>query len=355
MLPYFLLLLSASVPALVSPRKAGGVNILASLLLFVFVGFRYQTGGDWWNYYRSVLEAYGVPLREFFLVQTFEPVYALLNWFGANQFGGLVFVNSVCGLIFSFSLVRFCRSQPNSWLALTLAIPYLVIVVAMGYTRQSVAIAFEMLALLAIQSGQNLQFVLLILMGSLFHRPVLVLLALAAFNSQSFFISLPSRYVQLVKLIFIVVAGFGFYSANSTELSSFVDGYQGDYSDYSPQGAVIRIGVTAVFSAVFLSHKKSFLLSDEEAKIWTGLCLFSSLSVVALILGFLPTLVDRLALYLLPIQLFVGSRIPGTHIFGITPQGWKVVLVFFSFLFLYVWLDFANNGWVWVPYRNILF
>ena len=355
MFPYFLLLLSASVPALVSPRKPGGMNILASLLLFVFVGFRYQTGGDWWNYYNSVLEAYGVPFREFFLLKNYEPLYGLLNWFGANQFGGLVLVNSVCGLIFSFSLVRFCRSQPNSWLALTLAIPYLVIVVAMGYTRQSVAIAFEMLALLAIQSGQNLQFVLLILIGSFFHRPVLALLALAVFSSQSFLISLPSRYTQLVKLIFIVVAGFGFYSANSSELSTFILGYQGDYSDYSPQGAMIRTSVSAVFSAVFLSHKKSFLLSDEEAKIWTGLCLFSLLSVVALILGFLPTLVDRMALYLLPIQLFIGSRLPGAHVFGITGQNWRVVLVIFSFLFLYIWLNFGNNSWVWVPYKNILF
>lgn len=355
MLPYFLLLLSASVPALLSPRKASGMNVLVALLLLVFVGFRYQTGGDWWNYYNGMLQAFGVPIREYFLQQSDESLYGLLNWFGANLFGGLVLVNSVCALIFSLSLVHFCRSQPNSWLALTLAIPYLVIVVAMGYTRQSVAIAFEMLALLAIQSGQNFRFILLILMGSLFHKPVLTLLALAAFSSQSFFISLPSRYVQLVKLIFIVVAGFGFYSANSSELSTFVVGYQGDYSDYSPQGAVIRIGVTAAFSAVFLSHKKSFLLSDEVAKIWTGLCLFALLSVVALTLGFLPTLVDRLALYLLPIQLFVGSRMPGTHIFGITAQGWKVVLVFFSFLFLYVWLNFANNSWVWVPYNNILF
>ena len=356
MLPYFLLLLSVSLPALLSLRRASGTSaLLASFLLIVFIGLRYQTGGDWWNYYSSVLQAYGVPLREFFLVQRNEPLYGLLNWFGANQFGGLLLVNSVCASIFSFSLLRFCRAQPYPWIALTLSIPYLVIVVAMGYTRQSVAIGFEMLALLAIQSGQNLRFTMLILIGSLFHRPVLALFALAAFSSQSFFISLPYRITQLVKFLLVAIAGFGFYSANSSELQSFILGYQSDYSDYSPQGAILRIGLTAVFSIVFLLNKKSFLLSDEENKIWTGLNLFAMLSVLALLLGFLPTLVDRMALYLLPIQLFVGSRLPGSHIFGINGRDWRVLLTLFSFLFLYIWFNFANNSWAWLPYDNILF
>ena len=355
MFPYFLLLLSASVPALLFQRRASGGNIFfASFLLFVFIGLRYQTAGDWWNYYTSMIQAFGVPFREFILFQPYEPLYAALNWFGANQFGGLVLVNSVCALIFSFSLVRFCRSLPNPWLALTLAIPYLVIVVAMGYTRQSVAIAFEMIALLSIQSCQNFRFILLILIGSLFHRPVLALLALTAFSSQSFLINLPSRSAKLIKSMLIVVAGFGFYSANSSDLASLVSGYQSDYSDYSPQGAILRIGVTTVFSVIFLLHKKAFMLSDQEDKVWTGINMFALLSVVALILGILPTLVDRLALYLLPIQLFVGSRLPGTHIFGITGQNWRLLLVSFSFLFLYVWFNFANNSWVWLPYRNIL-
>ena len=129
----------------------------------------------------------------------------------------------------------------------------------------------------------------------------------------------------------IVVAGFGFYSANSSDLASLVSGYQSDYSDYSPQGAILRIGVTTVFSVIFLLHKKAFMLSDQEDKVWTGINMFALLSVVALILGILPTLVDRLALYLLPIQLFVGSRLPGTHIFGITGQNWRLLLVSFSF------------------------
>ena len=111
MLPYFLLLFSVSLPALLSPRRASGTSaLLASFLLIIFIGLRYQTGGDWWNYYSSVLQAYGVPLREFFLVQRNEPLYGLLNWFGANQFGGLVLVNSVVPQSFLFLFCDFVGS-----------------------------------------------------------------------------------------------------------------------------------------------------------------------------------------------------------------------------------------------------
>jgi hypothetical protein len=54
--------------------------------------------------------------------------------------------------------VSFCRTQPRPWLALTLAFPYLVVVVAMGYTRQGVAIGLEMLALLALERDRLLPF-----------------------------------------------------------------------------------------------------------------------------------------------------------------------------------------------------
>ena len=359
MIPYFLLFLCASIPAVLESsrdvKSSTKIVFCLSLLLFIFIGFRFQTGGDWWQYYSSLLQAYGVSFWEAFFIQSYEPLYAFLNWFGANQFGGLVLVNSVCALIFSFSLFRFCRSQPNPCLSLTLAIPYLVIVVAMGYTRQSVAIAFEMLALIAIQYGQVIRYILLILLGSLFHRTVLVLLALVFFSSQSFFVSLGPRIAKLVKIALLAVAGFGFYSAYSSDLMTYVAGYQSDYSDYSPQGAILRVGITAAFSVVFLLHKKSFNLSFELEKIWTALSSCMLLGVMALILGLLPTLVDRLALYLLPIQLFVGSRLPETNIFGIKRKNWRALLIGFSLLFLYIWLNFAYNRGAWLPYNNILF
>ena len=133
-------------------------------------------GGDWGNYINYVESAMDKSLADMFL--TSEPGYNLLNWLGANLFGGVYLVNTICGLIFSFCLLTFCRSQPRPWLALTLAFPYLVTVVAMGYSRQGVAIGLEMLALLSLQRDRLVPYLVLIAFAATFHRTALVLLVL---------------------------------------------------------------------------------------------------------------------------------------------------------------------------------
>jgi hypothetical protein len=66
-----------------------------------------------------------------------------------------------------------------------------------------------------------------------------------------------------------------------------------------------------------------------------------------------PT-VDRLALYLTPLQLFVGSRLPNTRLFKIPSGLWTQLLVFFSLAILLLWLLFAGHSFAWLPYRNLL-
>ena len=66
------------------------------------------------------------------------------------------------------------------------------------------------------------------------------------------------------------------------------------------------------------------------------------------------TAVDRLALYLIPLQLFVGSRIPDASLFGIPPTSWNQLLIALSLSVLMVWLLFAGHSEYWLPYRNLL-
>ena len=137
--------------AIINPlrRLAGSGLLWVALFLVVLIGLREQVGGDWGNYL-PYLDSIG-PLSLLEALQETEPGYALLNWLGARSGGGVYLVNTICGALFTFGLLRFCRAQPRPWLALTLAVPYLITVVAMGYSRQGVAIGFEMLALLALQ------------------------------------------------------------------------------------------------------------------------------------------------------------------------------------------------------------
>jgi hypothetical protein len=65
------------------------------------------------------------------------------------------------------------------------------------------------------------------------------------------------------------------------------------------------------------------------------------------------TAVDRLAHYLIPLQLFVGARLPDTRLMGLSPTSWTQLLTGLSLAVLTVWLFFAANSYAWVPYRNL--
>ena len=168
MLPYLLFWSIFATAGLGRARRiAGSTMVGLGFFLTLMIGLRVSVGGDWFSYLPYVDRFVGVPFAAIFLVR--EPGYGLLNWIAANVGGSVYFVNTICGLVFSIGLLLFCRAQPRPWLALALAFPYLITVVAMGYSRQGVAIT-GMLALLALQRDRLLQFLILIFLAATFHR-----------------------------------------------------------------------------------------------------------------------------------------------------------------------------------------
>lgn len=327
-------------------RFAGFPVFLYGLFLILLIGLRYQVGGDWWSYFPYVQRFAGLPFYELFFVR--EPGYGLLNWLGANWGGGVFLVNTFCGLIFTYGLISFVRDQPRPWLALTLAFPYLITVVAMGYSRQGVAIGLELLALLSLQRNKLLQYLFWIAVASTFHRTVLVLMVLPAST-----LSGSLRFSQLIRLVLLVISAYGLYSAFiEPDLDYFVQGYL--ESRYESQGALIRVILCTLPAVVYLLNRVRFQLPFTLQRIWSLLSLITVFAFIALFTVASSTAVDRLALYLIPLQLFVGSRIPDSRLFGISPANWNQFLTAFSFVVLIVWLVFAGHSYAWLPYRNLL-
>jgi hypothetical protein len=347
MIPYLLSWGVLAWPGMGRSRRLAWPGFLALLLfLTLLIGLRDGVGGDWGNYLPSIERAFGLSVPE--ILQQDEPGYALLNWIGANWGGGVYLVNTVCGLIFSIGLLRFCRAQPRPWLALTLAFPYLITVVAMGYSRQGVAIGLELLGLLALERGRLLQFLAWIALASTFHRTVLVLLILPAST-----LSPRLRFSQLIRLVLLAGAGFGLYSAF---LASDLDYYQSGYIDagYQSQGALIRVALCLLPALLFLLKRRRFRLPPDAQRLWTLISLLAVAAAIGLVTVASSTAVDRIALYLIPLQLYVGSRIPDARLFGISPASWSRLLVLFSLAVLLVWLLFAAHAFAWLPYRNLL-
>ena len=313
-------------------------------MLFIFlvavIGFRHQVGGDWSSYLSHVNSLEGASVLD--ALKQKNPSTGLLNFVAANSGGGVYFVNMVCAVLFVWGLLAFCRAQPRPWLALVVAVPYLVIVVAMGYTSQGVAIGLGMLGLVALGQGRVLRFVLWVALAATFHKSAVILVPLAVIGSTQ------RRIFTILWVVAATLLLFGLL------LQESVDALTYGYIDakYESSGAVARIAMNAVPAALFLLLRRRFQLPLQQRKFWTWMAWGALAFVVLLNISPSSTAVDRVALYLIPLQLFVWSRIP--DVLGQPGRGnpsWVLAVVVYSAAVLFVWLFFGTFSYTWLPYQ----
>lgn len=333
-----------TLPALVvlSPwRGTLGLQRMAwvffGVLFTLMIGFRHQVGADWEAYLVHYDVTLAVPLSE--AIGTSDPGYALLNWLSGLIGGQVYLVNLVCGAFVMAGVIGFSRRQPLPWLALLVAVPYMIIVVSMGYTRQSVAMGFELLALLALTDGRMRRFVLLVACGALFHKSALVLLPLAV---------LASSRNRMWTLVWVGLSGVGLGLAILAEhYESLWQNYV--MADMVSEGGPIRVAMNALPAALLLMFRKKLAPEGEERRLWVWMAVFS-LACIPLI-GVSSTAVDRVALYFMPIQTYVFSRVHRLF----TGQLFKTVAVVGVMLgyglVQSVWLNYAAHAFAWLPYR----
>lgn len=315
--------------------------LFTGLVLTLMVGLRFEVGGDWGNYLPHVEEAAGEAITDVFDGKS-DPAYALLNWLGANIFGGIYLVNTVCAALFAWGLLSFCRAQPRPWLALLVAVPYLITVVAMGYTRQGVAIGLAMLGLTALMKGSVLRFVFWVAVAATFHKSAVILVPLAIFVG--------SKHRVLTVVGIIISAAILFLLL----LQESVDALMTNYveAEFESSGAAIRIAMNALPAVMFLWYRKRFRLPPSQLVFWTWMSLAALGFVVLLLVSPSSTAVDRVALYWIPLQLFVWSHLP--DVFGRRGRRnpiWVTAVVGYSGAVFFVWLFFASHSSAWLPYQ----
>jgi len=262
------------------------------------IGLRHEVGADWPAYLDRIDRVTDVPLQE--ALSEGDPAYSLLNWLAAETGLGIYFVNTVCAVLFAWGLVVFCRAQPRPWLALAVAVPYLVTVVAMGYTRQGVAIGLAMLGLVALSERKTLRFVVFVALAAVFHKSAVILMPLAILAGTKHRIW-TAFWVGLSSLLFYVLL-----------LQESVEALKINYleAEYQSQGAAIRVAMNAIPAVLFLWFRRRFVMPQAERTFWTWMSLLALGFVVLLAVSPSSTAVDRVALYWIPLQLFVLSRLP---------------------------------------------
>jgi hypothetical protein len=344
-LPYWLLFAAYSIGALntrVRQTQLASLTLaltVAAAVTTLFIGLRFEVGGDWYNYLRvfeGTSDLLGIALGEG------DPAYMFLNWIAKELGLGIVFVNLVCGTICMAALVEFARREPNPWLTIAIAIPYLIIVVFMGYTRQGVAIAFTMLALATFFEHRYSRSLVFLVAAALFHKSAIIILPI--------FVLSVVRYRVIIWPILGAIGLLLYQYLVSAALERLDQGYI--QSALESGGAGVRVAMNVLPAVLFLAFRHRFVTSEEEEKTWRYYSIASLAALAGLFLMSSSTVVDRLALYLIPLQLVVLGRLP--YVF---PREGKpnvqitIAVLAYSAAVQFVWLTYSAHSGDWVPYR----
>lgn len=322
-----------------TPYSGQYVWWLVGTFFALVIGLRFEVGGDWYAYLAYLDRAAGMTLFE--VLSHGDPGYYLINWVVHHLGGNIFWVNLVCGAFFMAGVVCFARRQPLPWLALLVAVPYLIIVVGMGYTRQAVALGFILLGLVALSDGQVRRFVFWVLMGAAFHKSAVLMLPVAGLAaSQSRLISF--AWAGAATLI----GGYLFlFDSVDTLWTNYVE------ADYQSQGGLIRVLMNAVPAILFLLLNRYMQLNDDERRLWWWMSVLAIVCIPLVILS--STATDRVALYLIPLQLFVFSRLHALAKDKLHRAYIVLSVVAYYTLVQAVWLFFASHASAWLPYQLV--
>lgn len=345
MLPYWLTYFIACVGALANTSRAdrqrpSAMLVGMVLLIILFVGLRFEVGADWFNYL-YMYKYIGTRSLDSALTSG-DFAYVYLNWLGNRWNAEIWFVNLACATVFGWGLYRLALTQDNPLTTVAIAIPYVVIAVAMGYTRQGAALGLVMVALADYMKRENIwRFTAFIFGAALFHSSAVIVLPLVA---------LTGRRSSVINILVLVCAVIFAYSVLA---QSALEKIQNIYiqKQYASQGAMVRILMSNVSALAYFAFRKHIDFNPVEKAIWRNFGIASFVALFALFVSDSSALVDRLALYLMPLQLVIFSKV---SIIGDRSIGSLIIVLAAFAAVLFVWLNFAANSFMWKPYGSYL-
>lgn len=342
---YSLLLLIPAAGALLMHKRA---HLLAMLPFFVLLvaglGLREKVGMDWNNYLAIHLRLSSYTLQE--AMTQSEPGFYLLAWFSEQKDWGVYGTNLVAGVIFSFGLFAFARTTRNPWMALVAAVPYLVTVIAMSATRQSLALGFMLLAFARWKEAGTLQRIVLILAAAAFHLSAVFCLAFVV-------LGLKANLARKMFVLAAVGAVLGLTLPDTDHFSYYTDMYLDPESALASSGALAHVMLVAIPGALYLLLHRKWTRQYGYDELLLAMSILSILAIPGALLW--STGVDRMSLYLYPVPMIVYANAPYLIARGGNLRVLQGAIVAAHLALLIVWLSIANSSKAYVPYNNLLF
>ncbi|GIZ15184.1 EpsG family protein [Capnocytophaga catalasegens] len=338
---YILLFCIVLLVALFRVKNLFLLTIFCVFLVF-FVGLRHQIGGDWEAY--LIMKEQIQSFNNFGIALLYtDPSYGMLNYIVAENETGIYVVNTVCALFLICGIYVVSIKQFDSFFSLLVAIPYIIFVVGMGYTRQSAALGLIFIAIELLINNKKKLSILAILLASTFHLTAIVMLVAVFFRQK-----INYRTILLITIVFFI----GFIMLNQYVLSKMV--IYGSEDVVSSSGGFFRHLLNIIPALLFFKYRIFF---QEHAPNHYRVLKFLSIGSICLfLLGFvLSTLADRIALYFSVIQLmiypiFMQKIVKKQRTLFILGIG------VFYLIFMITWFNLSFYAkCCWMSYKNYLF
>lgn len=322
------------------PRRRAATTYMLVLVTALVMGLRYQIGADWFTYLDNYNMVQLLSYTE--AIKTFDIGYSTLVFIAGRLDAGIWLVNLACGLIMTLGVMRFCSRQENPALTFLVAVPYLIIVVGMGYTRQGVAIGIVLAGLADADGRSPLKLIMFVSCAALFHRTALLVLplVLAPLARRNLLMTVAAA-AAFALLYFLLLR------QSSEELvATYIS------QDYQSGGAVVRVAMNIVPAVLTLLLRKRLGFNDYQREMWSVFALVAIATLVLVLTTDFTTAIDRLALFLIPLQIAILPRLP--YVLARTRQTNAQLLLGvcgYSAAVQLVWLGFATYAMYWVPYK----
>jgi len=346
-LTYYLVFFSMWIPALntkdrLTTKSLPLMFILFGLFLIILTGLRHEVGGDWFPY----LNQYNRFVPNMTYTQSLvhnDPFFWLISRLNYDLGWGVYGINLMIAIIFIIGLYRLLKQQPNPWLGLAVAFPYLIIVVSMGYTRQAAAIGFIMLGISYLKEGKFWRFILSVFFATTFHKTAVIMIGIGMFQKGK------GRIFKIIATLFL---GMGLWSAFLAEdQAALIQNYI--VAQMESSGALIRVMMNIIPAFILFYTRKRWNKLFNDYNFWKFIALASILSLPLLSIS--STVVDRISLYFIPLQIVVFSRLPLLLEKKIKKKRIKLLILVYYFTVLSVWLMMGTFSFCWLPYQNIIF
>lgn len=325
------------------PDRYGFFAASVAIFLTIFIGFRYFVGVDWVTYEIIFLDIYRMSLLQ--ALTYGDSGYSLINW-SVAQFGGQVWhVNLICAGLFSTALVLFCGCLPRPGLALAVAVPTLIVVTAMGYTRQATAIACVMIAFWQFRGGVSWRWLAWLLVAVLFHRSAIIVLPLfLVSSSRQWWVGVAFGGAIVSILLFSVI-----FQNLDAVLSLYFEG------GIESSGALPRVAIGSLVGLAYFAIRGNNVFGERQVLVRNiAIAMIALLPIFFIIPS--NTVVDRIGILLVPFQSAILAGFSASFVKQpiLESVATLAIIAVYTAIFL-VWLFVATFASYWVPYENVLF